>query len=187
MTSKNKDAGLLALLDLARANMVRPSHDAMLKSSLSVDAFARYRVLLSSIAETQFNPRYTEAVKKVSVPKEVDAYGAALGRAMNAYDKAKGKRGTLRKRLEKAEAMVRYAQEAIDSNEAVIAKGKQPMWDQFAALSPEAKQWIAPGSGETGWPDKRMEEPPIEQVFPGEMLPWSLALAVVVEELLGER
>ena len=102
-------------------------------------------------------------------------------------DKAKGKRGTLRKRLEKAEAMVRYAQEEIDSNEAVISKGKQPMWDQFAALSQEAKQWIAPGSGETGWPDKRMEEPPIEQVFPGEMLPWSLALAVVVEELLGER
>jgi len=188
MTSKNDSAGLEALLDLARANGVRREHEEMLRASLPSEAFARYKALEQAITRKDFLPRYSEAVKNGPLPPDdVDAYAVELGKAMNALDRARGRRSTLAKQLMKARRFVATLKERIERNEEVIAGSKQPMWDKYEALSPEGMEWIIPGSGEKGWPPKRSDKAPIDQLFPGETLPWSQALIIVIEELLGER
>ena len=188
MTSKNDNAGLQALLDLARANGVRRDHEEMLRASLPTEAFARYKALEQTITRKDFLPRYPEAVKNGPLPPDdVDAYAKELGSAMNELDRARGRRSTLAKQLVNAKHEVAWLEGRIERNEEVIARGKQPLWDKYNALSPEGMEWIIPGSGEKGWPPKRSDKAPIDQLFPDETLPWSRALIIVIEELLGER
>ena len=188
MTSNNDNAGLQALLDLARANGVRRHHEDMLRPSLSTEAFARYRALEQAITRKDFAPRHEEAVKNgPPPPHDVASYSTALGRAMKELERAKGRRSTLAKQLLNAKHQVGWLEGRITRNEEVIAQGSAPMWEKYRSLSPEGMEWIVPGSGEKGWPPKRGDNAPVDQLFPGETLPWSQALIIVIEELLGDR
>ncbi|MGA1849491.1 hypothetical protein VH570_01470 [Sphingobium sp. HT1-2] len=190
MTSTPDEAGLRALLDFARANEVRKSHDEMLKASLPEAAFVRYRALTRLSAGKEFNPRFHERKRNAPPPPdELFQYGVELGKAMKSVDKAVPKKRRYEEKLQKALRYQIFLERSIKEQEEIIANAaatKQRLWDQFNALPDDCRDWIADGTAERGWPPKRYDTAPPHILFPGEQLPWSKALEIVVQELLDE-
>lgn len=190
MTSTPDEAGLRALLDLARANGVTVHHLEMLKASLPHEAYARYSALFQKFTNTDFGPRIQKA--KFNAPRPPAAvyqYGEELNKAAKALEKAQPSK---RKYEEKLQECLRYQiflERSIKEQEEIIANAaatKQQLWDQFNALPDDCRDWIVPYSAEKGWPPKRYNPAPPHILFPGEQLPWSKALEIVVQELLDE-
>ncbi|PZU67242.1 MAG: hypothetical protein DI540_11670 [Sphingobium sp.] len=108
---------------------------------------------------------------------------------MKSVDKAVPKKRRYEEKLQKALRYQIFLERSIKEQEEIIANAaatKQRLWDQFNALPDDCREWIADGTAERGWPPKRYDAAPPHIMFPGEQLPWSKALEIVVQELLDE-
>lgn len=190
MSSNKDEAGLRALLDLARQNRVSPFHNPLLQSSLPVDAYARYDVLQKRFTQKDFGARIREARSKAVTPKSISDYGDALKTAKHKLKKAKPTKQYYAEKIAKARAEIAACERLMAEQDRIIANeaaSKAQLWAYFDALSDDERDWIVPYSEEGGWPPQRYDKAPGRVLFPGEVLPWSKALAIVIEELLGER